>query len=124
MEKLRTYDEVNAEMQRLQVELDKVQVELDKASERERIEQIRPWVGKVFSYVDSGFTKHFYYTTQITEEGYVDYAQVSLWTDGIILQVNKGGNIWVIVSALDNFEVTEVPLETFKKIVKEEVEAI
>jgi len=30
----------------------------------------------------------------------------------------------VIVSALDNFEVTEVPLETFKKMVKEEVEAI
>ena len=117
MEKLRTYDEVNAEMQRLQVEL-------DKASERERIEQIRPWVDKVFSYVDSGFTKHFYYTTQIIEEGFVDYAQVSLWKEGIILRVNKGGMLWDIVSALDNFEVTEVPLETFKKMVKEEVEAI
>jgi len=117
MAKIRTYDEVNAEMQRLQVELEEV-------GKQERIEQIRPWVGKVFSYVDSGFTKHFYYTTQITEEGYVDYAQVSLWKEGIIIQVNKGGNVWVIVSALDNFEVTEVPLETFKKMVKEEVEAI
>jgi len=116
MEKLRTYDEVNAEMQRLQVELEEV-------GKQERIEQIRPWVGKVFSYVDSGFTKHFYYTTKI-DGGEVDFCTVSLWKEGIIIQVNKGGNVWVIVSALDNFEVTEVPLETFKKIVKEEVEAI
>ena len=42
----------------------------------------------------------------------------------IILRVNKGWMLWEILSALDNFEVTEVPLETFKKIVKEEVEAI
>ena len=117
MAKIRTYDEVNAEMQRLQVELEEV-------GKQERIEQIRPWVGKVFSYVDSGFTKHFYYTTQITDENDVDFVQVSLWTDGIILRVNKGWMLWEILSALDNFEVTEVPLETFKKIVKEEVEAI
>lgn len=116
MEKIRTYDEVNAEMQRLQVEL-------DKAREREQIDQIRPWLGKVFSYVDSGFTKHFYYTTKIEGEE-VDFCTVSLWESGIILQVNKGWILWDIVSALDNFEVTEVPLETFKKIVKEEVEAI
>jgi len=117
MAKIRTYDEVNAEMQRLQVELEEV-------GKQERIEQIRPWVCKVFSYVDSGFTKHFYYTTQITDENDVDFVQVSLWTDGIILRVNKGWMLWDIVSALDNFEVTEVPLETFKKMVKEEVEAI
>jgi len=117
MAKIRTYDEVNAEMQRLQVELEEV-------GKQERIEQIRPWVGKVFSYVDSGFTKHFYYTTQITDENDVDFVQVSLWTDGIILRVNKGWMLWEILSALDNFEVTEVPLETFKKMVKEEVEAI
>ena len=116
MAKIRTYDEVNAEMQRLQVELEEV-------GKQERIEQIRPWVGKVFSYVDSGFTKHFYYTTKI-DGGEVDFCTVSLWKDGIILQVNKGWNLWEILSALDNFEVTEVPLETFKKIVKEEVEAI
>lgn len=115
-EKLRTYDEVNAEMQRLQVEL-------DNAKRQEMIDRIRPWVGKVFSYVDSGFTKHFYYTIKI-EDGEVDFCTVSLWKAGIILQVNKGWNLWDIVSALDNFEVTEVPLETFKKIVKEEVEAI
>jgi len=116
MAKIRTYDEVNAEMQRLQVELEEV-------GKQERIEQIRPWVGKVFSYVDSGFTKHFYYTTKI-DGGEVDFCTVSLWTDGIILRVNKGWMLWEILSALDNFEVTEVPLETFKKMVKEEVEAI
>lgn len=117
-EKLRTYDEVNAEMQRLQVEL-------DKARNEERKKLIAPWEGKVFIANTSAGITFWEYIRKIKDDEEIDFVEAITYPDGSFKLSRDSGGHWDEVEAiLDLYEVNEVDLEYFKRMLEMQVKYI
>lgn len=116
--KLRTYDEVNAEMQRLQVEL-------DKARNEERKKQIAPWEGKVFIAKTGAGITYWEYIRKIKDDEKIDFVEAITYPDGSFkMSRDSDGHWYEVVAILDLYEVNEVDLEYFKSMLEKQVKYI
>ena len=117
-EKLRTYDEVNAEMQRLQVEL-------DKARNEERKKRMAPWEGKVFIAKTGVGITYWEYIRKIKDDGKLDFVEAVSYPDGSFkLNRDSNGYWYEVESLIDLYEVHEVDLDYFKSMLEKQVKYI
>lgn len=117
-DKIRTYDEVNAEMQRLQVEL-------DKARNEERKKLIAPWEGKVFIAKTGAGITYWEYIRKIKDDEKIDFVEAVTYPDGSFKMLRDPNGHWYEVEALLGlYEVHEVDLDYFKSMLEKQVKYI